>query len=38
MFFKQYIPSKPAKWGILIRTLACSTNKYIMSFDLHAGS
>lgn len=37
VFFKQYNPAKPAKWGILIRTLASSIDHYIMSFDLHTG-
>ena len=37
VFFKQYNPAKPAKWGILFRTLASSIDHYIMSFDWHAG-
>ena len=34
---KQYIPSKPNKWGVKIWMLACADNSYIQYIDIYPG-
>lgn len=37
VFFRQYMPKKPTKWGIKVWTLADSRNGYVSNFDIYLG-
>ena len=37
VFFRQYMPKKPIKWGIKVWTLAGSKNGYISNFKVYLG-
>ena len=36
--FKQYIPSKPTKWGIKVWSLADSSNGFLCNFNVYTGA
>lgn len=38
VIFRQYIPKKPTKWGILARTLADSCTGYMLNIHLYYGA
>ncbi|XP_068221401.1 piggyBac transposable element-derived protein 4-like [Palaemon carinicauda] len=37
LFFKQYMPKKPTKWGIKVWSLCDSKTGYLLKFDVYTG-
>ena len=37
LYFKQYLPKKPTKWGLKAFVLAESAMEYVFEFDVYMG-